>query len=66
MKIDGRFWLTEDGKNFLGNGRVRLLQEIQKSGSINAAAKAMKMSYKAAWERINQMNELAKYPIIKR
>ena len=66
MKIDGRFWLTKDGKNFLGNGRIKLLQEIERTGSINAAAKAMKMSYKAAWERINEMNKLAKYPIIKK
>ena len=66
MKIDGRFWLTKDGKNFLGNGRIKLLQEIKRTGSINAAAKAMKMSYKAAWERINEMNELAKYQIIKK
>jgi len=64
MKIDGRFWLSRDGESFLGNGRVRLLEEIEKTGSINAAAKAMKMSYKAAWERIKQMNALAKEPII--
>ncbi len=66
MKIDGRFWLTKDGENFLGNGRIELLEKIEQTGSINAAAKAMKMSYKAAWERINQMNTLAEHPIIER
>ena len=64
MKIDGRFWFSKDGENFLGNGRIELLEQIQKSGSINAASKAMKMSYKAAWERINQMNRLSDTPII--
>jgi molybdate transport system regulatory protein len=66
MKIDGRFWLTKDDKSFLGAGRVELLHKIEKTGSINAAAKEMKMSYKAAWERINGMNELADEPLIQR
>lgn len=66
MEIDGRFWLTKDGENFLGNGRIELLEHIDKTGSISASAKAMKMSYKAAWERINQMNEVADKPIIEK
>lgn len=66
MKIDGRFWLTKEDKSFLGAGRVELLHKIEKTGSINAAAKEMKMSYKAAWERINGMNELADEPLIQR
>lgn len=66
MKIDGRFWLTKDGENFLGSGRIELLERIAKTGSIHAAAKEMKMSYKAAWERMNSMNELADEPLITR
>ena len=66
MEIDGRFWLTKDGRSFLGSGRIELLNLIEKTGSINAAAKEMKMSYKAAWERMNSMNELADEPIIQR
>lgn len=66
MKIDGRFWLTKEGENFLGSGRIELLEQIDQTGSINAAAKAMKMSYKAAWERINGMNALASQPLIER
>ncbi len=66
MKIDGRFWLTKEGHNFLGSGRIELLERIDKTGSIHAAAKEMKMSYKAAWERINSMNDMADQPIITR
>ena len=40
LKADGRFWLTLDGKNFLGRGRVELLQRIRETGSISRAAKA--------------------------
>lgn len=56
LKADGRFWLTLDGKNFLGRGRVELLQRIRETGSISRAAKAMKMSYKAAWDAVDAMN----------
>jgi len=66
MKIDGRFWLTKEGQSFLGAGRIELLERIDQTGSINAAAKEMKMSYKAAWERINGMNALADQPLIDR
>ncbi|MDD3596007.1 TOBE domain-containing protein [Sulfuricurvum sp.] len=66
MKIDGRFWLTKDGQSFLGTGRIELLERIDKIGSIHAAAKEMKMSYKAAWERINGMNALSDQPLIER
>lgn len=66
MKIDGRFWLTKNDRSFLGAGKIELLEKIAQTGSINAAAKEMKMSYKAAWERINSMNELADQPIISR
>lgn len=66
MEIDGRFWLTKEKQNFLGAGRVELLERIDRIGSIHAAAKEMKMSYKAAWERINGMNALADHPLIER
>jgi len=66
MTLDGRFWLKKDDKNFLGSGRIELLKRIDTTGSMNAAAKEMKMSYKAAWERVNSMNELADKPLIER
>lgn len=64
LKADGRFWLTLDGKNFLGRGRVELLQRIRETGSISKAAKAMKMSYKAAWDAVNAMNTAWQSPLV--
>lgn len=66
MTIDGRFWFTKNDENFVGNGRIELLEKIGETGSILAAAKAMKMSYKAAWERIEAMNRLSDSPLIER
>jgi len=64
LKADGRFWLTLDGKNFLGRGRIELLQRIRETGSISKAAKAMKMSYKAAWDAVDAMNSAWDIPLV--
>lgn len=64
IKADGRFWLTLDGRNFLGRGRVELLQRIRETGSISRAAKAMKMSYKAAWDAVDAMNGAWQSPLV--
>ncbi len=64
LKADGRFWLTLDGRNFLGRGRVELLQRIRETGSISKAAKAMKMSYKAAWDAVDAMNAAWEAPLV--
>ncbi|MBW8329409.1 MAG: LysR family transcriptional regulator [Thiobacillus sp.] len=64
LKADGRFWLTLEGMNFLGRGRVELLQRIRETGSISKAAKAMKMSYKAAWDAVDAMNAAWQSPLV--
>ena len=64
LKADGRFWLTLDGRNFLGRGRIELLQRIRETGSISKAAKAMKMSYKAAWDAVDSMNAAWQAPLV--
>jgi len=64
LKADGRFWLTLDGRNFLGRGRIELLQRIRETGSISKAAKDMKMSYKAAWDAVDAMNAAWQSPLV--
>jgi len=62
--LQGRFWISKSEHNFLGEGRIRLLINIGKSGSITKAAKAMKMSYKAAWDAVDAMNNLSEHPLV--
>jgi len=62
--IDGHIWIKKDDRGFIGPGRVELLQNIQIHGSISKAAKAMKMSYKAAWDSVDIMNKLSKKPLV--
>ena len=54
------------GENFGGPGRIALLASIAEHGSITQAAKAIKMSYKAAWDAIDSMNNLAGEPLVER
>ena len=55
--IGHRFWIQETEGHFLGRGRVQLLENIKKLGSITQAAKAMKMSYRQAWQMIEDLNK---------
>lgn len=62
--VDGNIWIEKDNRAFIGRGRVELLQNIQIHGSISKAAKAMKMSYKAAWDSVDIMNKLSNKPLV--
>jgi molybdate transport repressor ModE-like protein len=64
--IQGRFWIKKDDRNFLGEGKIELLRNINATGSISAAAKLMKMSYKAAWDDVDAMNNIADTPLVER
>ena len=64
LHLHGRLWATLDGRNFLGRGRVELLHRIRETGSISKAAKAMKMSYKAAWDAVDAINAAWQSPLV--
>lgn len=66
MHLRGRLWIEAPEGTFLGLGRVRLLQNIQQLGSISAAAKSMKMSYRQAWGLVKAMNEHSPSPLVER
>lgn len=63
-RINGSLWIEADGVRFFGPGPVELLERIAATGSINAAAKEMKMSYKKAWELITHLNEQTERPVV--
>lgn len=48
----------------LGPGKVRLLEQIDTHGSIAAAARSMKMSYRRAWLLIDSMNRCFREPVV--
>ena len=62
--VNGSLWLEGDGKRFFGPGPVELLELIRETGSINQAAKKMQMSYKKAWELVNNLNGMSAHPMV--
>lgn len=48
----------------LGPGKQKLLASIGELGSISAAARAMSMSYRQAWDLVHQMNEAFDEPVV--
>lgn len=64
--LEARIWMKKSDKNYLGKGRIELLERIREHGSIFAAAKAMKMSYKAAWDLVDAMNKLSASPLVEK
>ena len=52
------------GASSLGPGKVALLEEIGRHGSISAAARAMDMSYRRAWLLVESMNTGFSQPLV--
>jgi molybdate transport system regulatory protein len=59
LTVGAELWLTLDGHNLAGTRRLALLAEIARLGSITHAAKAVGLSYKGAWNAVEDMSNLA-------
>ena len=56
--IRSKIWIEDDsGKVVFGLGRYKIFEAIQRIGSIQAASKELKMSYRAVWGRIKATEE---------
>lgn len=54
-----------DGKSWaIGPGKVALLEAIESTGSISAAARKLDMSYKRAWDLVAEMNASLSKPAV--
>ncbi|PKB16344.1 winged helix-turn-helix domain-containing protein [Flavobacterium sp. 5] len=65
-KIEVRLWVESTEGPFLGIGKVWLLENIKKTGSITNAAKEMKMAYRQAWQLVQEMNQRAESPLVEK
>ena len=53
LKLKSSQWIVDEDNNIIiGEGRAKILENIDRTGSMNQAAKMMKMSYKAVWSKI--------------
>lgn len=52
--IRSKIWVEDaNGKVVFGLGRYRILEAVQRLGSLQAAGQELKMSYRAIWARIS-------------
>lgn len=63
-RIRGRIWLNVEERGCFGVGKIALLEHIRDQGSIRRAAAAMGMSYKRAWDLVEDMNRVAGEAIV--
>lgn len=66
LQPGGEFRLGRQGEEFISERRIALLEAIDATGSISQAAKQAGMSYKGAWDSLEQMNNLAEQPLMQR
>lgn len=65
-RLTGHLSIGASAGGSISDTRVRLLEEIDRLGSINQAAKAVPLSYKAAWDAVDSMNNLSPEPMVMR
>ena len=52
------------GRPALGPGKAELVERILETGSISAAARAMGMSYRRAWQLVEGLNRACREPVV--
>jgi molybdate transport system regulatory protein len=63
--VRSKIWIEDaDGNVVFGMGRYRMLAAIRETGSLNATAKVLKMSYRSVWMRIRMSEERLGRPLV--
>ena len=55
-----------DPEGRIGPGKIALLESIHACGSISAAGRAMDMSYKRAWDLVDEINRICRQAAVER
>ena len=55
-----------DAEERIGPGKIQLLEHIRDFGSISAAGRAMDMSYKRAWDLVEEINRICGHAAVAR
>ncbi len=59
-----RIHFDPDGR--IGPGKIELMEKIAAFGSIAAAGRSMDMSYRPAWELVDELNAIFRKPVVER
>jgi molybdate transport system regulatory protein len=65
--IRSKIWIEDmEGNVVFGLGRYRILDMVRRLGSMHAAARQLRMSYRAVWMRIRTSEERIGKPLVVR
>lgn len=64
VDVGYRIWLNNEEEAFLAPGKAKLLENMDKLGSLRKAAIKMGMSYRKAWYSIQQLNKNAPQAVV--
>jgi molybdate transport system regulatory protein len=64
LKIKSKIWIESEDGIIISEGRIQLLKQIEATGSLNKAAKAMDISYQKAWKLVDASNKASKTPLV--
>jgi molybdate transport system regulatory protein len=65
FSVRSKVWVVDEaGDVVFGLGRLKILEAVDRTGSILAAAKSLKMSYRAVWQRIRKTEERLGRPLL--
>ncbi|MCB4768452.1 winged helix-turn-helix domain-containing protein [Ancylobacter sp. Lp-2] len=53
-----------DSEGRIGPGKIALLEAIARTGSISAAGRAMEMSYRRAWDLVDELGRIFGTPVV--
>jgi molybdate transport system regulatory protein len=66
MKPKLKVWVTFGDELKFGDGRARLLELIDKHGSLRRAAEELEMSYRHAWGYLRELEHAAGFKFVER
>ena len=64
LELKYKIWLEADSRVVFGQGRRELLEALEECKSLNAAAKKLNMSYRAAWGRLKASEERLGFKLV--
>jgi molybdate transport system regulatory protein len=64
IEVRSKVWLQKGGSPLMGAGRAELLRAVERTGSINAAAKELGMDYRRAWGLIDSMEKRLNFKLV--
>ena len=67
LKARCKLWLnSKDIKGVFGDGKWRLLQAIDRTSSLSAASKSLRISYRKAWGDLKKAQDALNIPLVEK